>query len=103
MFPTGTAGVALILLRVSVAATIFTEALPQGDTGTRIWVVTIACCLVEVAMLLDGKNLVSTPLFSSILIAASLGLLGPGAYSLDARMFGRRLVVSSSDKNPSGD
>jgi hypothetical protein len=122
MFPTGTAGVALILLRVSVAATIFTEALPQGDTGTRIWasaalgllglavclglftpVVSIACCLVEVAMLLDGKNLVSTPLFSSILIAASLGLLGPGAYSLDARMFGRRLVVSSSDKNPSGD
>jgi hypothetical protein len=122
MFPTGAAGVALILLRVSVAATLLTGVLTQGDPGAHIWqtgalgllslavclglftpMCSIACCLVEAAMLLDVKNLISTPLFSSILVAASLGLLGPGAYSLDARMFGRRLVISSSDKTTSGD
>jgi len=122
MFPTGAAGVALILLRVSVAATLFAQLMPQGNPATHIWASTaagllgasiclglftpvssIACCLIEVAMLLDMKGLAVVPLTSSILVAASLGLLGPGGYSLDARMFGRRLVVSSSDKNPSGD
>ncbi|MBB5342968.1 hypothetical protein HDF10_000918 [Edaphobacter lichenicola] len=122
MFPTGAAGVALILLRVSVAATLFTQVMPQGNPAAHIWVSTgvgllgvsiclglftpvssIACCLIGVAMLLDLKELTFIPLISSILVAASLGLLGPGAYSLDARMFGRRLVVSSSDKTLSGD
>jgi hypothetical protein len=33
----------------------------------------------------------------SIVATAALGLLGPGAYSLDARMFGRRRVILSTD------
>jgi hypothetical protein len=121
MFPTGAAGVALVLLRVSVAATLFIIILPQGSPVAHIWesaglgllgvsiclglftpVSSIACCLIETAMLLDTRDLAFIPLVSSILVAASLGLLGPGAYSLDARMFGRRLVVSSSDKTISG-
>ncbi len=122
MFPTGAAGVALILLRVSVAVTLFMNILPQGDPAAHLWesaglgllgvaiclglftpAASIACCLIEIAMLLDTKDLAFISLLSSVLVAASLGLLGPGAYSLDARMFGRRLVVSSSDKPMSGD
>jgi hypothetical protein len=117
MFPTGAAGFALILLRVSVAITLFTQVTPQGNPTAHLWtsagvgllgvaiclglftpVSSIACCLIEAATLLDLKTPAFLPLASSILAAASLGLLGPGAYSLDARMFGRRLVVSSSDK-----
>jgi hypothetical protein len=33
----------------------------------------------------------------SIVDTAALGLLGPGGYSLDARMFGRRRIVLSTD------
>lgn len=122
MFPTGAAGVALILLRVSVAITLFAQVMPQGNPAAHLWTSTgvgllgvaiclglftpmssIACCLIEAATLLDMKIPAFLPLTSSILVAASLGLLGPGAYSLDARMFGRRLVVSSSDKTMTGD
>jgi NO-binding membrane sensor protein with MHYT domain len=121
MFPTGAAGVALILLRVSVAITLFTQVMPQGSPAAHLWTSTgvgllgvaiclglftpmssIACCLIQAATLLDMK-IPALTLTSSILVAASLGLLGPGAYSLDARMFGRRLVVSSSDKTMTGD
>ncbi|HZZ15032.1 MAG TPA: hypothetical protein VFE08_03625, partial [Candidatus Sulfotelmatobacter sp.] len=30
----------------------------------------------------------------------SLALLGPGAFSIDARMFGRRILISSASSNP---
>ncbi len=33
----------------------------------------------------------------SIVDTAALGLLGPGGYSLDARIFGRRRVILSTD------
>ena len=37
MFPTGAAGVALILLRVSVALTLFTQVMPQGNPAAHLW------------------------------------------------------------------
>jgi len=36
----------------------------------------------------------------SILNAAALALLGPGAYSLDARLFGRRVIVFPPAEKP---
>ena len=33
----------------------------------------------------------------TIVDTAALGLLGPGGYSLDARLFGRRRVVLATD------
>jgi hypothetical protein len=37
-----------------------------------------------------------------ILDAAALALLGPGAYSLDARLFGRRVTVVTPRKGKTG-
>jgi uncharacterized membrane protein YphA (DoxX/SURF4 family) len=36
----------------------------------------------------------------SILISAALAILGPGAYSVDARIFGRKLLTVPSRHRP---
>jgi len=118
MFPTGAAGVALVLLRFSVATMLVTNTMTSEDPAVHMWelaglsllvaslclgvftpVASVLSCSVEIAALSDLRELGVTHLIVSILITASLAMLGPGAYSIDARMFGRRLVVSSSDMN----
>ena len=39
----------------------------------------------------------ATVLILSMPVAAALALLGPGAYSIDARVFGRRVIVLPPD------
>ena len=39
-------------------------------------------------------------LIVTILNATTLAMMGPGAYSLDALRFGRRLLMSSRDRQP---
>lgn len=112
MFPQGGPGVALLLLRISVAATF----LMNAANGSRV----ISSPLLFAGVLLVCASLVIgflTPYLSVVALAAAvaslvigphssnfifvfsifdsvaLGLLGPGAYSLDARLFGRRVTV----------
>ena len=117
MFPLGAAGIALILLRISAAGTLLTISFPQAELTSSEWaftglavlaaflvvgvftpIICTLCCVLEIAVLIslrgrpDGLHLLF-PLIDT----ASLALLGPGGYSLDARMFGRRRVVLSSD------
>jgi len=95
MFPDRGPGIGLLWLRLCVAAALCTP-----GTHAAGWL--SALCLLAVAMLALG---VLTPL---AVLPAALGLyaqalpwplvvlplallaLGPGAYSLDARLFGRR-------------
>jgi hypothetical protein len=114
MFPTGTVGLALLLLRSSVAATLVFHMVRYWSSYLPTWtigiIVFIAVPLVVGAftplmaalsglielIILAGGGLSEWPfLLLSIGYATALALLGPGAYSFDGRRFGRRLVVTS--------
>jgi hypothetical protein len=119
MFPRGGPGFALFLLRISVAATLLVGL--AGGPRPALFPLLFAGALFVSAALLIG---VLTPLVSSIVCACAIlelliglrfdallvslilnsiavALLGPGAYSLDARWFGLRVMVvhPRQDKN----
>ena len=119
MFPAGGPGIGLLLLRVSVAAGFFLGGPVQAasnfarsdvvlravlDAALGLGVLTpltalLSCVLaiVDVARL----GVLQAPVaLVTIVNAIALGLLGPGAYSLDARLFGRRvLIVPAKDRD----
>jgi hypothetical protein len=119
MFPAGGPGIALFLLRASVAAGFFLDGSLQAagnfaradvvlravlDAALGLGVLTpltalLSCVLaiVDVARL----GVMHAPVALVTMVnAIALCLLGPGAYSLDARLFGRRvLVVSAKDRD----
>jgi uncharacterized membrane protein YphA (DoxX/SURF4 family) len=53
----------------------------------------VVCVYALVNLFGTGSHLDELVLASLLLNAIALALLGPGAYSLDARLFGRRVVV----------
>ena len=110
LFPTGMPGIGLILLRVSVAAVLLVDGTAHWTLVTSWWTfllvavpagalclgfltpyVASLCCVIEVGVLWTTRaeefHLVIA-MASSVVVA----MVGPGAYSLDARMFGRRLL-----------
>ena len=112
MFPQGGPGLALFLLRTSVAATFLIEALRHSSGGPSYVLLaavllisasltigfltpllSFVVCMSAMVALLIGLLADSLALVSLILNSAALALLGPGAYSMDARLFGRRVVV----------
>lgn len=120
MFPAGGPGIGLLLLRLSVAAGFFLDGPVQAsavefarwdlvlrtllDAALGLGLLTpltalLSCVLaiVDVARL----GVIEAPVaVLTIVNAIALGLLGPGAYSLDARLFGRRvLVVPAKDRD----
>lgn len=119
MFPTGAPGAALLILRIPLAAAIV-------DTGFRCInstfapvillasavqslllglglltpIVSVAAGVFELASLLTSGHADGRFIALSTLNAAAITLLGPGAYSLDARLFGRREIVLPSGGRP---
>ena len=85
----GLAGVGLVVLCLAV--------------GFGTPVVSAIAALAAVADMVAGPHARGVGATGVLVLdAAALGLLGPGAYSIDARLFGRRVTVlpASTDVRP---
>lgn len=119
MFPQGAPGFALLLLRISVA-TIFLTSLANQSLVSSVPLVCAGVLLISgslsigfltpylsvisfvsgVAILLLHPHSYSVVQVALLFDAAALALLGPGAYSVDARLFGLRVTVLRRRKDP---
>jgi hypothetical protein len=110
IFPAGAAGFALLLVRVSIAV-LLAALVFIGGLDDAIWPRVVVCitaislcggaftplsCIVAVAIelrFLSGLSPVSAlHQCFLVLVTIALGILGPGAFSVDARLFGRRVL-----------
>jgi len=111
-YPDGSAGIALLLLRSSCALTGFPALACLWPAAAAANFATIASCVMAAALvagfntrtvaLLLGAAVVADLFvasgeFAPFLLAlagtaGALVLLGPGAYSLDALLYGRRVI-----------
>ena len=119
MFPPRGPGIGLLLLRISVAATFVlivlnwtkvssVNLLFAGALLIAIFLIigfltpylSFIVCVSALLNLFVGGSRADELLFASLIpTSAALGLLGPGAYSLDARLFGRRVVIVRPRRN----
>jgi putative oxidoreductase len=111
MFPRGLPGLALVLLRASVAIALLLECYAYRQ-GLSIWiqglamVIAVALCvgyltpvvalagLIFHALIWSGMGAGSAIVAAVVILdAAALAFLGPGGYSIDSYRYGRRIVV----------
>ncbi len=105
-FPDGRAGVGLLLLRVAVGASVLAHArnwhvapawqtIAFGSLALLVALLLLIGFLTPVAGSISASvclaSFAATDLCLSA-IAAAIVLLGPGAYSVDSRLFGRREI-----------
>ncbi len=112
MFPTGTAGAALFFLRISVAATLIADGIAHWGPSISFSIVSLIavpaillsfglltpycaafCGLIQIGIVISMGSGSRFDVVISSLDSFVLAILGPGAYSIDARLFGRRLLT----------
>ena|SRR6185503_12742846 len=115
MFPQGGPGLGLLLLRIAAAGMFalnlthrfnFSSNAMQWFMGSVIGLISlgllvgfltpilsIVACLAAVANLVFPDQSIDLVYILRTLTSAALVLLGPGAYSVDARLFGLRITV----------
>ena len=83
-------GVSSILLLLCAVVVLMSVSLSIGFLTPYLSVV---ACAAAIANLIFGPDPGNPIHVLPVIDAAALTLLGPGAYSLDARLFGRRVTV----------
>jgi hypothetical protein len=112
MFPAGAPGIALLVLRNCIAVALAGSAFPLGWQHAAFLVLLsmlcfgfftpVVCGLAVVAILSDLAHSPAVDAAKIVILALStlsLALLGPGAFSIDARMFGRRVLISTASSD----
>lgn len=121
MFPAGAAGCGLMLLRVSAAGMLVRSVTANSTVPIPAWEIAgivilagalrlgiftpISCCLsalVESVLVLQAREPDPFQFAFAFSVTAAVFLLGPGAFSLDSRLFGRRLIVRSNSSEVRG-
>ncbi|HEX7828066.1 MAG TPA: hypothetical protein VF787_00340 [Thermoanaerobaculia bacterium] len=106
-FPDGSPGAGLLLLRVAAGFALLMRgfALFVAHDATAGAIAIAVLALMAGVSLLAGfmtpiagaiaviASVNTTPLIDTAIISAALILLGPGAFSIDARLFGRREIT----------
>ena len=115
MFPQGGPGIGLLLLRIAAAGIFALNLKHQFNFSSNAlnWllislialislglllgflttILTIIACVAALANLLLADQPADVVYLLRILMSAALLFLGPGAYSVDARLFGLRVTV----------
>ena len=118
MFPLGGPGAGLVLLRLAMVLALFVERRTLMDvlpvhmavpcliliaiglvTGLLTSLFTSLCMLISVLAMVDASIMATWIDVLILFLGGALLLLGPGAYSLDARIYGRRIVTLRQKKD----
>jgi uncharacterized membrane protein YphA (DoxX/SURF4 family) len=111
-FPAGRPGIGLLLFRLALAATALMH-VPQFSSGGLQLASTIACACISallafglftpvaagagvvmgIASLASAHHHEVARDLTLVLLMLALALIGAGAYSIDARLYGRRRIV----------
>jgi putative oxidoreductase len=111
-FPNGSPGMGLLLLRLALGGSLIAQAIAEVRASAwsqalpavaeipvavliiiGLWtpIAALAVCLLQLGVLLIAERTIA-PQLLQMFVAVGLALLGPGAWSIDARLFGRRRV-----------
>jgi hypothetical protein len=117
MFPAGAASCGLLLLRVCAAGMLFRNSVVDDVVSVPTWeiagvllLVTVFCigvftpvtcvlsAVMQVFLVLHAQESNPYHIVFTFSVTCVVFFLGPGAFSFDSRLFGRRLVVPSGSK-----